>query len=472
MRIGIARARRADREVPTNLREKMAVSSTRISGQGEGTRFRWALGSRARDRRVEPIWSPRDVDDLVEIVAHARSERTRIRALGASYPCSPSIPRDSCLVDLRRFDRVELDLRDPNRPLAIVGAGATGRALDRVLESAGFSLSSNIGPNSTWGCMIAFGAHGSGWDEPTLADRVHAIELVDGRGRPRRFERGRDLDEVMSAVGLALGSFGLVHRIELRIAPAFDVRLVDDELDVHELMARLPELVPAHAYFDISWRPGSRTAWVRTWDRVDVPASHRSSTALWSRCWDWMLHGHEFRRRQDRIVHIHEAARQRAGIEVGHAIGCVEFGFSIDDDFDRVRAAWRVTEEAAARWAARGRHPINSRVNLRFMGGSDCLLSAAHGNAHTCFVEVLGDATSPEWLLVVDELALAWMDVVPNARPHWPKQHEEIPGIAYSLRTSLGNRLERFKAARARLDVDPDGLFRNTYLDRMLFGPI
>jgi hypothetical protein len=294
----------------------------------------------------------------------------------------------------------------------------------------------------------------------------------------------------------------LVHRIELRIVPTFNVRLVDRKLDVDELLTRLHELVPAHEYFDIFWFPGSRQAWLRTWDRVDAPASRRMPTAPWSlvherthwgRWLDWTLHVYYnlcaslmrklprltpglmqistlVLRHWDRVVHIHEATHYRACIEVVKKIGCVEFGFPIDPEFDRVRAAWRVTEETIARWAARGRYPINLTVNVRFMGGSDCLLSPAHGNAHTCFFEVLGDATSPDWSQVVTELALAWQDVVPDARPHWPKQHEKIPGIFDSVRASLGDRLERFKAVHARLDVDPDGMFRNAYLDRMLFA--
>ncbi len=483
------------------LRERLAaMRPSFMRTTHERTWHNWA---QTQSCRPEAIWFPREVDELVEIVTLARREHKRIRVVGSSFSWSPLVPSDSFLVDMRLFDSVELDLRDPARPLAIVGAGATGRALNRVLEPAGFALSSNVVMDTvTWGGMIAVGAHGSGWNESTLSDRVHAIELVDGAGRRRRFERGRDSDEVMAAVRLALGSFGLVHRIELRIEPAFDVRLVDRKIAIDRMLADLPQLVGGHAYFDVFWFPGCKQAWVRTWDRTSAARSRRRPRPPWSmvqnrthwgRWSNWVVNGyansiaslmrrwprltpHLMRistltvRPWDRVVHIHAATHYRACIEVVKRLGCIEFAFAVDPEFDRVRAAWGEVEACMARWAARGRWPINLTVNLRFVGGSDCLLSPAHGNEHTCFIEVLGDGASPDWPRVVEELALAWQRILPDARPHWPKQHAGVPGIADSVRERLGDRLDRFLVVHAQLDVDPDGILRNAYLDRMLFA--
>ena len=212
----------------------------------------------------------------------------------------------------------------------------------------------------------------------------------------------------------------------------------------------------------------------------------------WGRWWNWVVNGYVnviawFMRRWpgvtpwlmristavvrpwQRVVPIHEATHYRACIEVVKQLGCVEFGFAVDPEFERVRVAWAIVQACIDRWAARGRYPINLTVNLRFVGRSDCLLSPANGNDHTCFIEVLGDGSTPDWSAVVDELALAWQQALPGCRPHWPKQHASVPDIAASVRAALGDRLDRFVALHERLEVDPNHVLRNAYLDRMLF---
>jgi hypothetical protein len=59
---------------------------------------------------------------------------------------------------------------------------------------------------------------------------------------------------------------------------------------------------------------------------------------------------------------------------------------------------------------------------------------------------------------------------LPGARPHWPKEFQQIPGIIPFLRGALGGNLSRFLAIRDQLGVDPDDMFVNPYLNRVLFS--
>lgn len=473
--------------------------------QPDGSSRTWKNWAGNRTCTPRAFFYPKRPEELVEIVDRARAEGRRVRAVGTSYSWSPLVPTDAYLVNLRLFDQIELNLDDPARPLAIVGAGATGRDLNRVLEDAGYALRSNVVMESvSWGGMIAVGGHGSGYAEGTLSDMVHAIELVDGRGRQRRFERGVDNDDLMSAVCLALGSFGLIHRIELDIVPGFNVRLVDKRMPVAELLERLPELVPKHEYLDVFWFPGSPDVWLRTWDRCTAPArgpwqaltapwSVVQSRSHWGRWWSF-LHmvaangGFRLGRlaprlipkllaaldrmviANERVVHIHEATHYRSCIETVRDLGCVEYGFAVDPRFAAVRQAWAAVERCIEAHAAAGRYPINLTVNLRFIGGSRCLLAPGYRNQHTCFIEALGDTTQPEWREAVDELAQAW-HALPNARPHWPKQHADVPGIEAHVQRLLGPDLRRFLQLRAEADVDPDNMFVNAFVERMLLKP-
>jgi hypothetical protein len=59
---------------------------------------------------------------------------------------------------------------------------------------------------------------------------------------------------------------------------------------------------------------------------------------------------------------------------------------------------------------------------------------------------------------------------IPGALPHWAKEFEHVPGITALSRERLGDRLERFLAAWRESGVDPQGMFVNPLLQRLLLG--
>ncbi len=299
----------------------------------------------------------------------------------------------------------------------------------------------------------------------------------------------------MNAVRVCLGMCGIIVRVALRVQPAFNVRLTDRKVRVTEMLAMLPDAVPRHDYFDVFWFPGTEHCWIRMWDRVDEPTSpprihapwsvstQRTTWGRWSAWWQstvYNLCAGLFRRwpalttpvmrisnlairDHTRVVHVHDATHYRGAIEV-HRLGCIEFAFGMQPDMADVRRAWRDIEQTMESFSARGHYPLNMTVNVRFIGGSDCLLAASHGNAHTCFIEALGDPRQPQWIPLTEALGRRWMKL-PNARPHWPKQHRGLPGMQGHFRRVLGHELGRVLAIREQLDLDPDRMFVNPYIE-------
>lgn len=456
----------------------------------------WAGTARCTPARLR---YPRTPEEIAAIVAEARREGRKVRVVGAAYSWAPLVPTDDVLICLVRMNEVRLDLSRTGRPRAIVGAGATGRDLNRVIEPAGFALTSNVVMETvSWGGMIGVGAHGSGRDEGTLSDMVEVIELVDGTGALRRFEAGVDPDEVMRAARVALGLFGVVHRVTLRLVPAFRVRHEDRFVETERVLAELPARLAQNEYFDLYWMPWNERIWVRTWNRTDEPRTPRppqgpltglSDRSHWGLWMSWIqtmgllpLDGiatlaprlrpavcrmkMSLGREDTRVVHIHEATHFRSGIE-SYKVGCVEFAIPVDEAGENVRRAWDAIRRAIDAWAARGRYPLTMVVNARFIRSSDCLLSPAHGNERTCYIEILGDHRGPDWRAFAVEVARAWM-ALPNARPHWGKEYDFIPGIAEHVRAVLGDDLARFRRVREALAVDPDGIFVNPLIERLL----
>ena len=60
-----------------------------------------------------------------------------------------------------------------------------------------------------------------------------------------------------------------------------------------------------------------------------------------------------------------------------------------------------------------------------------------------------------------------WL-AIPGALPHWAKEFEHVPGIVGIARERLGERLERFLGALESAGTDPDGMFVNPLIHRLL----
>jgi len=123
---------------------------------------------------------------------------------------------------------------------------------------------------------------------------------------------------------------------------------------------------------------------------------------------------------------------------------------------DAAEAASRVLEAAE-----RAQPPVGFPIEVRFVAGDDSWLSPAH-DRDTAYIAVhqFRGMSWESYFRSVEAIMLEY-----GGRPHWGKRH-------FQTAATLSDRYphwEDFRAVRARLD--PDGRFRNHYLDRVL-GPV
>ena len=170
----------------------------------------------------------------------------------------------------------------------------------------------------------------------------------------------------------------------------------------------------------------------------------------------------------NRVTDVVEAIHWRDAIEMLR-VSCVVFAFKLDPDFATFHQAWRDAIEVIDAFAAHGRYPFNMTLNARFIDSSDCLLAPASGSGHTCYIEILSSSPTPYWQQFASAIAARWMKL-PGARPHWAKEWTFIPGIEAFIGQAYGDQLKQFLAVRDALGVDPQRMFSNDLLDRVLFA--
>lgn len=437
---------------------------------------------------------PRTVEELSEVVRAAAAAGRRVRAVASGFTWSGFAATDDVLVCCERLNDIEIDTSDPARPSVWVGPGVTNRDLNAALARHDLTLPYNVVMETVRvGGIVSLGTHGSGRDTGTLGDLIEAAEVIRATGERRLLSEATVGAETMRAVKLSFGMFGILARIQLKVVPAFRVIQRDRLLPRASVLERVRALVDEHDAVDLYWFPFTDKIWVRTADRTDASPTRRGHGGGFLAlnflqmllCSGWLrgvvrrlprLTPHTWRNFlrvmtfRDRVLTQAEAQHCRRWLELFRC-RCVEVAFKLDPQADRLREAWAAMQELVDEWAARGKYPLNVAVNARFIGSSDALLSPAFGEGVTCYIEALSAEPTEGWTEFSAELAARWL-AIPGALPHWAKEFEHVPGIVEIARERLGERLTRFLAALESAGTDPDGMFVNPLIDRLLLEPV
>jgi hypothetical protein len=436
------------------------------------------------------VYTPRNIEELTDAVREARARGQQVRVVASGFSWTSLVPSDDALIFCERLDRITVDVSDPARPAAWAEAGVTNRQLNRELERFGLCMPWNVVlENVRVAGIVSTGTHGSGRTAATVGDLAEAFEVVDAEGRLRLLSEETVGAEVMSAARLGLGLFGVIARVRLRVVPIHRVRQTDRRLPVRAVLSKLSELISTHDSVELYWFPFNRDLWIRTIDRTDEPRTFQGH-GFWFKTQNFLQNawlvifsklvigfapsltpallrtGLRMLPFRTRILNLPESHHYHHWIEI-MPCGCLEVGFKADPDCANVVRAWEATERLVEQYANRGLYPLNLTLNVRFIGSSEALLTPAHGEGITCYVEIMWMGRPKGWAEFSSDLCLEWLRV-PGALPHWSKEFEHVRGVVPIMRASLGDRRGRFLAALARSGVDPERGFFNALLRRVL----
>ncbi|WIX91003.1 FAD-binding protein [Amycolatopsis sp. DG1A-15b] len=398
---------------------------------------------------ADAVTTPRTVDEVRAAVTAA----THVKALGSRH-CFNDIADSpgGLLLDLRALD-AGVELGDGT--VTVAGSARYGD-FARQLHDAGFALPNLASlPHITVAGSVATGTHGSGRRQPGLAAAVSGIELVTAGGELRTFTRA---DAEFPGLVVGLGAFGVVTRLTLDVVPAFDVR--------QDVFDDLP-WEAAYEHFDEIEDAGYSVSMFTNWanDAIDQ---------VWikSRVGDFTERAGLFGAvPADGPRHPAHAAgipadncTPQQGVPGPWHERLPHFELAFTPSVgDELQSEYFVPYSAAAA-AIRAVRGIGDLVaplllvsEIRAIAGDDLWLSPGHGGDRVA-LHFTWQPRQPEVeaVLPVIEERLAPF----GARPHWGKLFHGVPG-EYP-------RLAEFRALAESLD--PQGKFRNPFLNRNVFG--
>jgi xylitol oxidase len=405
------------------------------------------------DRVAHPTTSA-EIQELV------RSNR-KLRVLGARHSFNTIADSTGTLVSLA--DLAPTWRYDAAAQTATVNGSTPYGALCTWLHDQGAALHNMASlPHITVAGAIATATHGSGNDNGNLATAVVGLELVNGRGELVRLDQAHDAEALAGAV-VGLGGLGVVTQVTLAVGPAYAMQQeVYEDLPLAQLWAHFDEIT-AEAYsvsLFIDWQPERvNSVWLKRKlvDRTALPVAptfyeathalqdrHPVVTTAPSTCTPQMGVVGPW---HERLPHFRLEHVPSSGNELQS-----EYFVPRDQAVAAMQALVRLGDRIA---------PHLRISEVRTVAADQLWMSPSYGQPTVG----LHFTWKKDWevvrpLLGVIEAALAPL----GARPHWGKLFTLSPAQVQAHYPKLTDFRDLLRS------YDPDGKFRNAFLDDYIFG--
>ncbi|MDT0269090.1 D-arabinono-1,4-lactone oxidase [Streptomyces sp. DSM 44915] len=428
----------------------------------------WSGTVTARPARVV---APATVEELSAVVRAAGADGLRVKAVGSGHSFTGVAATDGVLLRMAALDApVQIDA---GSGLVTVEAGMPLHRLNAVLAAHGLAMT-NLGDidRQTVSGAISTGTHGTGARSGGLAAQVRGLELVCADGSRLRCSAAEE-PEVFAAARVGLGALGVLTSVTLQCEPAFHLRAQEGPMGLTEVLGELPRLLAENEHVEFYWFPHTDRTLTKRNNRL--PAGEPPRPPRRARAWfDDEFLSNTLYEGVNRLATAVPRAIPRLNALSSRALAARTYSHDSYRVFTSPRRVvfremeYAVPREAVAevllairRWVADSGERVAFPVEVRFAPADDVWLSTAY-RRESAYVAVHQYHRLPyeRYFRAVAEIA----DAV-GGRPHWGKLH-------WLDAAALRERYPRFAdflAVRERLD--PDGVFANPYLDRVL-GPV
>jgi len=407
--------------------------------------------------RATQYYQPETIEQIQELVAHS----SKLKAQGTRHSFNDIADSPGDLISLKHFDQIVA--LDHERRTVTVEAGLRYGQLARWLHGEGYALHNLASlPHISVAGACATATHGSGDRHGNLATAVSAMEMVTADGDVVVLSRQQDGEQFEGTV-VGLGGLGVVTKLTLDILPTFEMRQdVYENLPLAELEDHCNELFSS-AYSVSLFTDWRNTTFNQVWLKRHVPDGtslelepqlfgatlatsnlHPIASLSAENCTEQMgIYGpwHE------RLPHFRMDFTPSSGEELQseylvprqHAFAAL---LAIDQLREHVASLLQISE-------------------VRSIAADNLWMSPCYKQACVS----IHFTWKKDWprvrkVLPIIEDQLAVFD----ARPHWGKLFTMSPRRVQSLYEKLPD----FQGLLQ--NYDPQGKFRNAFLDKYIFG--
>lgn len=414
---------------------------------------------------------PGSVEEVADVVGRAAAAGRRVKPIGAGHSFTAIAATDGVQVDLAGLSG--LTGLDAQTGRVRVLAGTPLHQLGPLLGAHGLALA-NMGDidRQTVGGAFSTSTHGTGLGFTGYGAMVTGLTLVTADGAVRRLD-ARTEPALFQAARVGLGALGVIVEAEVQAVPAFLLRAQEQAEPLDDVVASFVERSRAADHLEFYWFPGTDVALTKHNTRLPLGSGTAPVSALRAAVMDrWIANGaFEAMSRIGALVPrtvpalTRLAARgvdRRTYTDVSHRVFVADRAVRFREaeyalPLERFEEAFAGLREITRERAAAG-DPVSFPVEVRTAAADDVWLSTAHGRDSVYLAVHRYHREDPTaYFAAVQELFTGL-----GGRPHWGKEH------GLDAAWAAGS-YPRFADVIAQRDaVDPDRVFANAHLDRVL----
>ncbi|MFF4307690.1 D-arabinono-1,4-lactone oxidase [Streptomyces sp. NPDC001601] len=411
---------------------------------------------------------PASVDELAAAVRQAAEDGLKVKAVGSGHSFTAIAATDGVsvrpqlLTGIRDIDRKAMTVT--------VEAGTPLKRLNVALAREGLSLT-NMGDimEQTVSGATSTGTHGTGRESASLAAQIRELELVTADGSVLTCSE-KENPEVFAAARVGLGALGIVTAITFAVEPVFLLTAREEPMPLDRVLAEFDQLRTENEHFEFYWFPHTGNTNTKRNNRSAGPPQPVGQLAGWFE--DEFLSNGVFHAAQllgravpavvptvARISSTALSARSYTDIPYKvftspRRVRFVEMEYAVPREalVDTLRELKAMVDRSGLR--------VNFPVEVRTAPADDIALSTASARDSAYIaVHMFRGTPYQAYFTAAERIFTAH-----EGRPHWGKVHTRDADYFAGVYPRFGE----FTALRDRLD--PDRLFQNDYLRRVL-GP-
>ncbi|HET6290978.1 MAG TPA: D-arabinono-1,4-lactone oxidase [Amycolatopsis sp.] len=425
----------------------------------------WAGTATASPLRVH---RPRDTDAIAAAIGRAVADGRRLRPLGSGHSFTAIAAADSDAMDLTGWTGIAS--ADVAKGLVTVRSGTTLKQLNAELDALGLAMT-NLGDidAQTVAGAISTGTHGTGARLGGIATQLAALELVlaDGTVVTCSADERPDL---FAAARVGLGALGVISTVTLQCEPSFLLSAQERPEPLEQVLEGFDQFADENDHFEFYWFPYGKNALVKRNNRLPAGSERRPLTKV-KEFIDYEVTENvafgglcRLGRAVPRLVRplgrfASNILSAREYSDTSHRVFVTHRGVRfVESEFAIPREALHEVFAELRAFVPKLENPVAFPVEVRVAAADDIWLSTANGrdSAYIAIHQFVG--------MPYREYFAGFASIVGEVggRPHWGKMHDLDAA-------TLRSRYPRFDDfSRIRKEVDPAGVFTNTYLDRVL----
>ena len=422
----------------------------------------WAGNQLSKPVRIE---RPSSESEVVEIVLRAVAEHLRVKVVGSGHSFTGIAVPDEVMIDLAQMNRV-VNV-DHVGGVITVQAGIVLSDLNAYLESHKLSMP-NLGDVTyqTLAGAVSTSTHGTGLQRTGLAAQIRAFKLVTSSGEVLTCDPVQNA-EIFHCGRVSLGALGVITEVTLNVVPAFNLRAVEQPMRISHVLDNFAQLIQENDFFEFYWVPHTKWALTKannvSMDAIDSPgrfATWYNKMFMENYAFGLLCRvGRLFPKLIPKLATILPSSGRVEYVNVSHRIFSskrlvkfyeMEYSITLDSLVPALREVMQMVED-------RG-FLISFPVEVRCTGSDDIPLSTSTGRRSAYIaVHMFKGCEYTEYFAAVETILRKH-----EGRPHWGKIHN----LDASDISSLYPEYQRFIEVRNQLD--PEGVFTNDYLRRVL----